>query len=165
MPHNDATSELDIRPILAARGIPFTRQRRDVWRYFVDSEHAATIPEAAADLSHRGIGQATVYRTVTLLSELGLLHRVQDRSGQVCFTAIRPGHRHPLICGICRRVVDFGGEGDLAELQERLQRETGFKIYGHHVEIYGICPACAASAAKESAESAGPAPLGRITAP
>jgi len=157
------TSDLDIRPILAGRGIPFTRQRRDVWRYFVDSERASTIPEVAADLAHRGIGQATVYRTVTLLTELGLLHRVQDKSGEVCFTAIRPGHRHPLICGVCRRVVDFTGEDDLADLQKRLEAETGFSIYGHHVEIYGICPECAASGRAEAEADWEPAPIGRIT--
>jgi len=163
MTQNGTTSELDIRPILAAKGIPFTRQRRDVWRYFVDSERAATIPEVAADLAHRGIGQATVYRTVTLLTELGLLHRVQDRSGEVCYTAIRPGHRHPLICGVCRRVVDFGGENDLAELQDRLQEETGFAIYGHHVEIYGVCPECAATGRDAEPQDEPPAPIGRIT--
>ncbi len=139
-----APIDLDIRPILAAKGIPFTRQRRDVWRYFLDSERAATIPEAVEDLAPRGIGQATVYRTVTLLAELGLLHRVQDRAGEVCYTAIRVGHRHPLICGECRRVVGFSGNNDLSELQRRLESETGFSIYGHHLEVYGICPECQA---------------------
>jgi Fe2+ or Zn2+ uptake regulation protein len=136
------TSELDIRPILAAHGIPYTRQRRDIWRYFTESEHAHTITETADALASSGIGQATVYRTVALFSELGLLHRVQTLTGDVCYTAIRPGHRHPLVCGSCRRVVDFVGDDDLPRLHRRLQRETGFAVYGHHLEVYGICPEC-----------------------
>jgi Fe2+ or Zn2+ uptake regulation protein len=142
MTHAKATGELDIRPVLSARGIPYTRQRRAVWRYFTESEHAHTITETAEVLAPGGVGQATVYRTVALFSELGLLHRVQTLAGDVCYTAIRPGHRHPLICGNCRRVVDFLGDNDLKDLQRRLRLETGFAIYGHHMEIYGICPAC-----------------------
>lgn len=142
MDSRNGTSDLDIRPILAAKGIPFTRQRRDVWRYFLDSERAATIPEAVEDLAPRGIGQATVYRTVALLAELGLVHRVQDRSGEVCYTAMRVGHRHPLICGECRRVLGFDGKDDVVDLQRRLESETGYLVYGHHLEVYGICPEC-----------------------
>jgi Fe2+ or Zn2+ uptake regulation protein len=140
----DETEALDIRPLLAAKGIPHTRQRRDVWRYFAESEHARTITETAEALAPGGIGQATVYRTIALFSELGLLHRVQTLSGDVCYTAIHPGHRHPLICGNCRRVVDFAGDDDVKDLHRRLARETGFAIYGHHIEVYGICPECQA---------------------
>jgi Fe2+ or Zn2+ uptake regulation protein len=41
--------------------------------------------------------------------------------------------------------VRFAGDGDVAELEERLAAETGFAIYGHHLEVYGICPACRAA--------------------
>jgi Fur family transcriptional regulator, peroxide stress response regulator len=144
MPTADESEALDIRPILTAKGIPHTRQRRDVWRYFTESEHAHTITETAEALAPGGIGQATVYRAIALFSELGLLHRVQTLSGDVCYTAIHPGHRHPLVCGSCRRVVDFAGDDDVKDLHRRLARETGFAIYGHHIEVYGICPECQA---------------------
>lgn len=119
-----------------------TRQRLAIWKHFSESSRAATIGEAAEALKPAGIGQATVYRTVNLLAELGLLVRIQDRSGEVCYTATRIGHNHPLICGICRKVVDFSGDGDLAYLEKQLERETGFAIYGHHLEVYGVCPGC-----------------------
>ena len=83
-----------------------------------------------------------MYRTVTLLSDLGLLARVQDRRGEICYTAPPIGHSHPLVCGVCRRVVRFDGDGDVKELEARLAAETGFSIYGHHLEVYGICPDC-----------------------
>ena len=132
----------DIDAVFHDKGIPFTRQRRLIWQYFAAADRAATIAEAADDLRGDGVGQATVYRNVTLLSDLGLLARVQSRQGEICYTAPPIGHSHPLICGVCRRVARFDGDGDLGELEQRLAAETGFTIYGHHLEVYGICAGC-----------------------
>ncbi len=134
----------DIEAVFHEKGIPFTRQRRLIWEFFAASDHAATITETADALRAEGVGQATVYRTVQLLSDLGLLARVQDGRGEICYIAPPIGHSHPLICGVCRRVVRFDGEGDLTALEAKLAEETGFTIYGHHLEVYGICPACRA---------------------
>src|ERR1035437_91832 len=106
-----------IDAVFRAKGIPMTRQRRQVWEYFALGSRAATIAEAADGLREAGIGQATVYRTVTLLSDLGLLVRVQDRQGDIGFTAPPIGHNHPLVCGGCRRVVRLDGPGDPTALQ------------------------------------------------
>ena len=132
----------DIEAVFRDKGIPLTRQRRLIWDHLSTIDRAATISEVAEALHAEGVGQATVYRTATLLTELGLLSRVQDRRGDICFTAAPIGHRHPLICGVCRRVVRFDGDGDLGDLEQRLAAETGFSIYGHHLEVYGICAEC-----------------------
>jgi Fur family ferric uptake transcriptional regulator len=133
-----------IEAVLRQKGIPLTRQRAVIWEFFAGADRAATIAEATESLRSQGVAQATVYRAVTLLTELGLLSRVQSRQGELCYTAPPIGHGHPLICGICRRVVRFEGDGDLRDLEARLTAETGFSIYGHHLEVYGICPACRA---------------------
>jgi Fur family transcriptional regulator, ferric uptake regulator len=137
---NDGSS--DIEAVFRDKGIPFTRQRRLIWDHLSAADRAATIPELADELRDEGVGQATVYRAVTLLTELGLLTRVQGRRGEIGYTAVPIGHSHPLVCGICRRVVRFEGDGDLGDLEARLAGETGFAIYGHHLEVYGICAAC-----------------------
>ena len=62
--------------------------------------------------------------------------------GDIGFTAPPIGHSHPLVCGLCRRVVRFDGDGDLTTLEARLAAETGFAIYGHHLEVYGVCAEC-----------------------
>ena len=142
-----------------SKNIPYTRQRQTVWGFFSGSTRAATITEAAEALTREGIGQATVYRAVTLFSELGLLCRVQDSHGEICYTAIRIGHNHPLICSSCREVVDFDGEGDLNYLERRLAEETGFVIYGHHLEVYGLCAVCAAAEAERVAADASAATI------
>ncbi len=132
----------EIEAVFRQKGIPFTRQRRQIWDFFAGADRAATITEAADALRSDGVGQATVYRTVQLLSDLGLLARVQDGRGEICYIAPPIGHSHPLICGVCRTVVRFDGDGDVAELEARLAAATGFSIYGHHLEVYGICPSC-----------------------
>jgi len=149
----DGSGEIRAVPVaevFARHGIPFTRQRRAVWEYFAASARADTIAEAAEALKLEGIGQATVYRTVNLLAELGLLVRVHTRDGEATYTAMRVGHSHPLICRVCRKVVDFDGDGDLAYLERQLEAATGFSIYGHHLEVYGVCPDCRAKKASRS---------------
>jgi Fe2+ or Zn2+ uptake regulation protein len=138
----DSRPALDISTVFRDKGIPFTRQRWLVWRFFAAVDRAATIAEAAEALRGDGVGQATVYRTVTLLTDLGLLARVQDRRGEIGYAAPCIGHSHPLICGVCRRLVRFDGDGDVTGLEGRLASETGFVIYGHHLEVYGVCPEC-----------------------
>lgn len=142
MNDSDRIQPAPVADVFARHGLPFTRQRRAVWDYFSDCARAATIAEAAEALKPQGVGQATVYRTVNLLTELGLLARVHTRLGEASYTAMRVGHSHPLICRVCRRVVDFDGDGDLAYLERQLEAATGFSIYGHHLEVYGVCPEC-----------------------
>jgi Fur family transcriptional regulator, ferric uptake regulator len=100
------------------------------------------VAEAAEALRAEGIGQATVYRAVGLLEELGLLLRVHVGGDAPRYAAPPVGHTHPLICGVCHRLVDFDGEGDLHYLEKQLEATTGFSIYGHILEVYGVCPDC-----------------------
>lgn len=141
----DGALEPEVAGVFERLGIPFTRQRRRVWEYFAGCGRAATIAEAADALKPSGVGQATVYRAVTLLTELGLLVRVRTTEGEASYTAMRVGHSHPLICQVCRKVVDFDGDGDLNYIEKQLEEKTGFRIFGHHLEVYGICPECAKS--------------------
>lgn len=142
--------------VFAARGIPLTRQRRAIWEYFATAGRASTVAEAANALRSAGIGQATVYRTVGLLSDLGLLLRVHVAGDAPCYAAPPVGHTHPLICGFCHRIVDFDGEGDLRYLEKQLEATTGFAVYGHILEVYGICPQCRAAAAETERSAATP---------
>ncbi len=131
-----------IDQVFAARGIPLTRQRRAIWEYFATAGRASTVSEASEALQAQGIGQATVYRAVTLLAELGLLLRVHVSGDAPCYAAPPVGHTHPLICGVCRKIIAFDGEGDLHYLEKQLETTTGFDVYGHILEVYGICPEC-----------------------
>jgi Fe2+ or Zn2+ uptake regulation protein len=152
--------QLDVvAQIFASHGLPFTRQRQAVWEYFSTVGRASTAAEATEALRERGVAQATVYRTVALLTELGLLVRLHIGEGEACYTAMRVGHSHPLVCRLCRRVVDFDGDGDLAFLEKTLREATGFAIYGHHLEVYGVCPDCSR---REAGRAPGEDGAGRV---
>lgn len=142
-----------VEEAFARLGIPFTLQRRRVWEYFSTCGRAVTIAEAAEALAPAGTGQATVYRTVALLIDMGLLVGVRTTLSEACYTAIGVGHSHPLVCRACRKIVHFEGAGDLSLLERYLEVTTGFSIYGHHLEVYGICPDCTRRAAEAERES------------
>ena len=69
-----------------------------------------------------GVGRATVYRTIDLLSETGLLVRVHTAHPEACCTASGVGHSQPLVCRESRRVVELDGEGGLSLLERHLKR-------------------------------------------
>lgn len=115
------------------------------------------IDELIADLKRRGIrgSKATVYRTLPLLAEAGILQPAivanESRSYETTF-----GHDHHdhLICGPCGRVVEFGFEA-LEALQREVAARYGFRLERHHHELVGTCPECLA---KEGGKSEPPPP-------
>ena len=135
--------EAEQRRTFRKAGARFTRQREAVWRLFKGKARGLTILEAAKALKRKGVGPATVYRTAALLEGLGLLRRVHDAGGERRFVASRPGHYHALVCRSCGQVVDFEG-CDLSLLERLLTTETGFRVEGHHLEVFGLCASCKA---------------------
>ena len=86
------------------------------------------------------LGLVTVYRTLALLDELGLVSRVH--SEQDCHAYAASGaDRHHLICSGCHRLVEFPCQG-LDELVAAVQARTGFRITEHLLELTGLCPEC-----------------------
>ena len=92
---------------------------------------------------HPEIGLVTVYRTLNLAAESGLVCRMGN-SGRSQSYARRPeAHHHHLVCTSCDKVVDIPSCG-LAELEKKLASDTGFSISEHHVEFAGLCRQCQA---------------------
>jgi Fur family ferric uptake transcriptional regulator len=86
------------------------------------------------------LGLVTVYRTLEVLSELGLVRRVH--SGPRCHSYAGAGSdRHYVICEGCHRVIEFPCMG-LLGLIEGVQARTGFVITQHLIELSGMCPDC-----------------------
>jgi Fur family ferric uptake transcriptional regulator len=86
------------------------------------------------------LGLVTVYRTLELLTELGLVRRVH--SAHRCHSYATAGiERHYLICQNCHRVVEFPCDG-LHDLIEDVRRQTGYTITEHLLELSGLCPDC-----------------------
>jgi len=143
MSHQCDNETAELEAAFRRRGVPCTPQRRTIWRFFSEHPQGHAITEAVEALQGEGIGQATVYRTVFLLLDLGLLTRVQEPAGKTYFVAIHAGHAHPLICRGCHRIVEFDA-CDLSVLEKLLVTQTGYTIESHRLEVYGLCPGCQA---------------------
>jgi Fur family ferric uptake transcriptional regulator len=104
------------------------------------------IEELIADLKARGIrgSKATVYRTLPLLAESGILQPaiVAGESKSYETTFGREHHDH-LICARCGKVVEFGFEA-FEILQREVAGRYGFRLETHHHELVGTCPECLA---------------------
>jgi Fur family ferric uptake transcriptional regulator len=129
---------------LRAAGHRLTQPRLAVLQVLQESDAGLT-PE---EITQQGraicmsLGLVTVYRTLDLLSELGLVRRVH--SEQHCQRYARAGtDRHYLVCDGCHRVVEFPCAG-LEGLIERVGNQTGYTIQNHLLELSGLCPECRA---------------------
>jgi Fur family ferric uptake transcriptional regulator len=89
----------------------------------------------------RKVGRATVFRTMKLLTEMGILCRVLLEDGSLHYRVSRQGHHHHLVCVSCGGVQDLD-ECIVADLVGELSRSTGYAIEGHWLELYGHCGAC-----------------------
>jgi len=129
---------------LAAAGCRVTEPRRAVMTVLAQSDVPLS-PQAVMEQGqavYPRLGLVTVYRTLELFEELGLVERVHVREGCHGYLTISPGHRHRLLCRECGRAVEFRGEDDLDGLLERVETETGYRVEHHLLQLVGICPMC-----------------------
>jgi Fe2+ or Zn2+ uptake regulation protein len=138
---NETLSKEELRRQFNKTGLRFTPQRETIWRLFEGDPAGFTIPQATMALAPQGIGQATVYRTVKALQDLGYLKWVHDQSGEHRFVASKPGHSHMLVCRSCSKTVGCS-DCDLLVLEKLIATQTGFTVEGHHLEFFGLCPEC-----------------------
>ncbi|NOZ26301.1 MAG: transcriptional repressor [Nitrospirae bacterium] len=129
---------------LADRGMRMTNQRGLILDAFLRTEKHLS-PEELYGLirrKDRSIGQATVYRTLKLLSEAGLAREVDFGDGVLRYEHSY-GHEHHdhIICERCHRNMEVVDER-IEELQERLAKKYGFRLTGHKMYLYGICREC-----------------------
>jgi len=88
-----------------------------------------------------GVGRATVFRSLDVLSELGVVERLDLPSGDHAYVACEPAHHHHVVCSSCGRSKEVGDLG-LGEMSGAIERATGYRIDTHRLELFGLCPAC-----------------------
>ncbi|MBI2912026.1 MAG: transcriptional repressor [Chloroflexi bacterium] len=95
------------------------------------------------DVRERGVvvGRATVFRTLDLLAELGLLNRVHIGDGCHRYTVCETSHHHHLMCVVCGRVIPLETPNIEAQINQAAER-AGFDLMTHHVELLGRCREC-----------------------
>ncbi len=130
------------REALKAQGCKSTSQRDDIARVFFESRGHLTVEELYRNVKkvNPRIGYATVYRTLKLLKECGLAAESHFQDGEARYECSGAHHDH-LICEECGRIEEFEEE-EIEKLQGRVADRFGFRITGHRMELYGLCPAC-----------------------
>jgi len=93
-----------------------------------------------AQAIHPQTGRATVYRTLELLTNLGIVRPIYVGDSGPTYIRAEGGHHH-LVCSQCGRIFDF--EQCVADSMEReLEARFGFRITSHLLEFYGLCADC-----------------------
>ncbi len=132
------------RRFLRERGLRATPVRIAILQAILDHSGHFDVDELFLDLRRRNerISKASIYRTIPLLVEAGLINQIYFEDGRLHYEPVygRDHHCH-LRCSECRRVIEFKNEMML-DLEARLAEEHGFLIQGHQVEVYGLCPEC-----------------------
>jgi Fe2+ or Zn2+ uptake regulation protein len=128
---------------LIEAGHRLTPARRAILETLVDSGGHITADDLV-DRVHKAypqVGRMTVYRTLDLLTELGLARPIFQGPGALHYILMADGDHHHLICSRCNTVIEFDecGSGDLAGI---LGTKFGFSVTGHLFEIHGICREC-----------------------
>jgi Fur family ferric uptake transcriptional regulator len=130
--------------VLVDAGCRITAPRRAVMQT-LQQAHAPVLPQEILKRGrrlHHKLGLVTVYRTLALLAELNLVHRVHRENGCHGYVLASPGHRHILICQGCDRAIEFSGEDDMHVLINRVETETGYRVGDHLLQFFGLCPEC-----------------------
>jgi Fur family ferric uptake transcriptional regulator len=130
---------------MAKKGLRSTSQRRLIVDTFFGGAPHMTIEELLTQVRSRdkGIGYATVYRTLKLLAECGVAseRRFGDGLSRYELADDASAHHDHLICTTCGRIIEFE-EPRIEALQEEIARQYGFRVTSHKHEMYGTCPDC-----------------------
>lgn len=122
-----------------AKGLRMTGQRRIIAQVLEQSDDHPDVEElyARASAIDTGISIATVYRTVKLFEEAGILERLEFGDGRARYEDAERDHHDHLIDMHSGEVIEFV-DPEIEALQEKIAAKLGYKLKGHRLELYGV---------------------------
>jgi len=116
-----------------------TGQRRTIARVLSEARDHPDVEEVhrRAHAIDSRISLSTVYRTLKLFSQIGILERHDFGHGRGRYEEASRRHHDHLVDVETGRVIEFSNE-EIEKLQERVARELGFSLVGHRLELYGV---------------------------
>ena len=127
---------IDLEALCAERGLRITEQRRVIARVLSDSDDHPDVEARAAAIDPK-ISIATVYRTVRLFEEAGILDRHDFGDGRARYEAAPEAHHDHLIDVETGKVVEFV-DPELEALQKEIAEKLGYRLVDHRMELYGV---------------------------
>ena len=129
---------------LRQRGHRITRSRKAVIKV-LDETDSYLQPEEILERAkgyYPSIGLVTVYRTLSLLSELGFIRRIHFADGCHGYARADLLHGHHLVCRLCQGAVEFPGSENIDPWVAQISKQTGFLVEDHILELLGVCSTC-----------------------
>jgi Fur family ferric uptake transcriptional regulator len=122
-----------------AKGLRMTGQRRVIGKVLQDSSDHPDVEElyARAVAIDAGISIATIYRTVKLFEEAGILERLEFGDGRARYEDAERDHHDHLIALSSGEVIDLV-DPEIEALQEKIAAKLGYRLKGHRLELYGV---------------------------
>jgi Fur family ferric uptake transcriptional regulator len=123
----------------AAKGLRMTGQRRVIARVLEISDDHPDVEELHARAAARDprISVATVYRTVKLLEESGIIDKLEFGDGRARYEDAERAHHDHLIDVNTGDVIEFV-DPEIEALQERIAAKLGYRLVGHRLELYAV---------------------------
>jgi Fur family transcriptional regulator, ferric uptake regulator len=134
---SDQKSKLEA--LCSERGLKMTDQRRVIARVLSDATDHPDVEAVhkRAIAIDANISIATVYRTVRLFEEAGILEKHDFGDGRARYEETPSEHHDHLIDIQTGRVVEFPND-EIEELQRRIAERAGYRLVGHRLELYGV---------------------------
>ncbi|MBK5933007.1 Fur family manganese uptake regulator [Rhodovulum imhoffii] len=122
-----------------ARGLRLTEQRRIIAQVLQDSADHPDVEDlyARASAVDAKISLATVYRTVKLFEEAGIIEKLEFGDGRSRYEDAERDHHDHLIDLSNGAVIEFV-DPEIEALQERIAKKLGYRLKGHRLELYGV---------------------------
>ena len=122
----------------------FTRQREIILDHLLEADRHVSQDDIYQALRSRGIGKVTIFRTLKMLSDCGLVEPVTAANGRPRYEVIkeRPHHDH-LICLDCGAILEVQWP-EVERIQESTCKKFGFAVVYHRHELFGRCKDCQA---------------------
>lgn len=124
---------------LEAKGLRMTEQRRVIAEVLEGSDDHPDVEELHSRATARdpNISIATVYRTVNLFEESGIIDRLEFGDGRARYEDAERDHHDHLIDLHSGEVIEFV-DPDIEALQEKIAARLGYRLMGHKLELYGV---------------------------
>ncbi|HYA91056.1 MAG TPA: Fur family transcriptional regulator [Thermodesulfobacteriota bacterium] len=129
---------------ISQEGLNATKQREEILNIFLNSSGHKSLAQIYAQVAKTDpkIGYTTVYRTMKLLTRLGLATQRKFGDSETRYEPASEGTHHDhLICLDCGRIIEFEDQ-TLEALQNGIAQRHRFKISHHRLELYGRCEEC-----------------------
>ena len=129
---------------IRSAGFRLTGPREAIIQVLREAEDWQTPEEIHARARHHcaSLGLVTVYRTLSMLSEMGYVRRIHLEHGCHGYVRTELVHGHHVVCRNCRQAVEFSGMQEFSFLIERISDSTGYLVQEHMLELLGLCPDC-----------------------